>query len=55
LSRTRTSPPHDAIYWEATISSFLEEHRPVDGGVVMEEAWTIDEAAFNAPATSRRR
>jgi hypothetical protein len=52
LSRTRTSPPHDgndAVYWEGTISSFLEGHRPVDGGVVMEEAWTIDEAAFNAP------
>ncbi|GJN37034.1 hypothetical protein PR202_gb25953 [Eleusine coracana subsp. coracana] len=72
------APAGDAVYWETTISSFLEDYRPVDdGGVVvahagrsavtlfrfgevamshtktrMEEAWTIDEVAFDVPGLS---
>jgi hypothetical protein len=77
LTRIQPYDGGDAVYWETTISSFLEHHRPVDGGVViahagrsavtlfrfgetamshtktrMEEAWTIDEAAFNVPGLS---
>ncbi|KAI4389877.1 hypothetical protein MLD38_002051 [Melastoma candidum] len=66
----------DAVYWETTINSFLEDYRPVEGIVIahsgrsvvtlfrfgetamshsktrMEEAWTIEEVAFNVPGLS---
>ncbi|KAL7119076.1 hypothetical protein ACP275_02G040600 [Erythranthe tilingii] len=66
----------DAIYWETTINSFLDDYRPVEGIMIahsgrsivtlfrfgemamshtktrMEEAWTIDEVAFNVPGLS---
>ncbi|KAL2502846.1 hypothetical protein Fot_36787 [Forsythia ovata] len=66
----------DAVYWETTISSFLDDYRPVEGIMIahsgrsvvtlfrfgemamshtktrMEEAWTIEEAAFNVPGLS---
>ncbi|KAE8681225.1 hypothetical protein F3Y22_tig00111338pilonHSYRG00406 [Hibiscus syriacus] len=66
----------DAVYWETTINSFLEDYRPVDGIMIahsgrsvvtlfrfgevamshtktkMEEAWTIEEVAFNIPGLS---
>jgi hypothetical protein len=78
LTRIQPHAGGDAVYWETTISSFLEDYRAVDdGGVViahagrsavtlfrfgemamshtktrMEEAWTIQEAAFNVPGLS---
>ncbi|XAR52892.1 hypothetical protein NMG60_11021218 [Bertholletia excelsa] len=66
----------DAVYWDTTINSFLEDYRPVEGVMVahsghsvvnlfrfgdmamshtrtrMEEAWTIEEVAFNVPGLS---
>ncbi|KAF2309685.1 hypothetical protein GH714_004582 [Hevea brasiliensis] len=66
----------DAVYWETTINSFLDDYRPVDGVMIahsgrsvvtlfrfgdtamshtrtrMEEAWVIEEAAFNVPGLS---
>lgn len=66
----------DAVYWETTINSFLDEYRPVEGIMIahsgrsvvtlyrfgevamshtktkMEEAWTIEEVAFNVPGLS---
>ncbi|KAJ4701044.1 Glutamyl-tRNA (Gln) amidotransferase subunit A (DUF620) [Melia azedarach] len=66
----------DAIYWETTISSFLDDYKPVEGIMIahsgcsvvtrfrfrevamshtktkMEEAWTIEEVAFNVPRLS---
>ncbi|XP_021887301.1 uncharacterized protein LOC110806690 [Carica papaya] len=66
----------DAVYWETTINSFLEDYRPVEGIMIahtgrsvvtlfrfgevamshtktkMEEAWTIEEVAFNIPGLS---
>ncbi|KAL3538825.1 hypothetical protein ACH5RR_002191 [Cinchona calisaya] len=66
----------DAVYWETTINSFLEDYRPVEGIMIahsgrsvvtlfrfgemamshtktrMEEAWTIEEVAFNVPGLS---
>jgi len=66
----------DAIYWETTINSFLEDYRAVDGVMIahsgqttvslfrfgevamshtktrMEEAWTIEEVAFNVHGLS---
>ncbi|KAL3814292.1 hypothetical protein ACJIZ3_015560 [Penstemon smallii] len=63
----------DALYWETTINSFLDDYRPVEGIMIahsgrsvvtlfrfgetanshtktrMEEAWTIEEVAFNVP------
>ncbi|EYU37601.1 hypothetical protein ABFS82_02G041100 [Erythranthe guttata] len=66
----------DAVYWETTINSFLDDYRPVEGIMIahsgrsivtlfrfgemamshtktrMEEAWTIDEVAFNVPGLS---
>ncbi|KAL3515344.1 hypothetical protein ACH5RR_022246 [Cinchona calisaya] len=66
----------DAVYWETTIDSFLEDYRPVEGIMIahsghsvvtlfrfgemamshtktrMEEAWTIEEVAFNVPGLS---
>ncbi|XP_073053014.1 uncharacterized protein [Primulina eburnea] len=75
LTRIQTSGS-DAVYWETTINSFLDDYRPVDGIMVshsgrsvvtlfrfgetamshtktrMEEAWTIEEVAFNVPGLS---
>ncbi|XP_059647860.1 uncharacterized protein LOC132294132 [Cornus florida] len=66
----------DAVYWETTINSFLDDYRPVEGIMIahsgrsvvtlfrfgemamshtktrMEEAWTIEEVAFNIPGLS---
>ncbi|KAL8116283.1 hypothetical protein AgCh_022691 [Apium graveolens] len=66
----------DAVYWETTIDSFMEDYRPVEGIMIahsgrsvvtlfrfgemamshtntrMEEAWTIEEVAFNVPGLS---
>ncbi|KAB1208476.1 hypothetical protein CJ030_MR7G022666 [Morella rubra] len=66
----------DAVYWETTITSFLDDYRPVEGIMIahsgrsavtlfrfgemamshtktkMEEAWTIEEVAFNVPGLS---
>ncbi|WVZ57331.1 hypothetical protein U9M48_007729 [Paspalum notatum var. saurae] len=76
LTRIQPHAGGDAVYWETTISSFLEDYRCVDGVVIahagrsavtlfrfgetamshtktrMEEAWTIQEAAFNVPGLS---
>ena len=66
----------DAVYWETTINSFLDDYRQVEGIMIahsgrsvvtlfrfgetamshsktrMEEAWTIEEVAFNVPGLS---
>ncbi|KAJ8762514.1 hypothetical protein K2173_007953 [Erythroxylum novogranatense] len=66
----------DAVYWETTINSFLDDYKPVDGIMIahsgrsvvtlfrfgdtamshkrtrMEEAWAIEEVAFNVPGLS---
>ncbi|KAA8536255.1 hypothetical protein F0562_028733 [Nyssa sinensis] len=66
----------DAVYWETTINSYLDDYRPVEGIMIahsgrsvvtlfrfgemamshtktrMEEAWTIEEVAFNVPGLS---
>ncbi|CAM8935319.1 hypothetical protein QQ045_013676 [Rhodiola kirilowii] len=66
----------DAVYWETTINSYLNDYKPVDGITIahsgrsavtlfrfgetalshsktrMEEAWTIEEVAFNVPGLS---
>ncbi|WCJ35520.1 hypothetical protein M5689_016770 [Euphorbia peplus] len=66
----------DAVYWETTINSFLDDYRAVDGIMIahsgrsvvtlfrfgdtamshtrtrMEEAWAIEEVAFNVPGLS---
>ncbi|CAI8599307.1 unnamed protein product [Vicia faba] len=66
----------DAVYWETTINSFLDDYRPVEGIMIahsgrshvtlfkfgetamshtktrMEEAWIIEEVAFNVPGLS---
>ena len=66
----------DAVYWETTINSYMEDYRPVEGIMIahsgrsvvtlfrfgemamshtktrMEEAWTIEEVAFNVPGLS---
>ncbi|OEL25797.1 hypothetical protein BAE44_0013186 [Dichanthelium oligosanthes] len=76
LTRIQPHAGGDAVYWETTISSFLEDYRAVDGVMIahagrsavtlfrfgemamshtktrMEEAWTIQEAAFNVPGLS---
>ncbi|KAJ1296645.1 hypothetical protein BS78_01G318100 [Paspalum vaginatum] len=76
LTRIQPHAGGDAVYWETTISSSLEDYRCVDGVVIahagrsavtlfrfgetamshtktrMEEAWTIQEAAFNVPGLS---
>lgn len=74
---TRIQPnAGDAVYWETTITSSLDDYRPVEGIMVahsghatvtlfrfgemamshtkttMEEAWTIEEVAFNVPGLS---
>jgi len=76
LTRIQPHAGGDAVYWETTISSSLEDYRAVDGVAIahagrsavtlfrfgetamshtktrMEEAWTIQEAAFNVPGLS---
>ncbi|KAK8518864.1 hypothetical protein V6N13_017869 [Hibiscus sabdariffa] len=66
----------DAVYWETTIHTFLQDYRPVEGIAIahsgrsvvtlfrfgeiamshtktkMEEAWSIEEVAFNVPGLS---
>ncbi|XP_022876312.1 uncharacterized protein LOC111394632 [Olea europaea var. sylvestris] len=66
----------DAVYWETTINSYLDDYRSVEGIMIahsgrsivtlfrfgemamshtktrMEEAWTIEEVAFNIPGLS---
>jgi hypothetical protein len=66
----------DAVYWETTINSFLDDYRSVEGIMIahsgrsqvtlfkfgetamshtktrMEEAWIIEEVAFNIPGLS---
>ncbi|KAL8553417.1 hypothetical protein ACS0TY_001911 [Phlomoides rotata] len=66
----------EAVYWETTTNSFLDDYRPVEGIMIahsghsivtlfrfgemamchtktrMEEAWTIEEVAFNVPGLS---
>ncbi|WOG82459.1 hypothetical protein DCAR_0101623 [Daucus carota subsp. sativus] len=66
----------EAVYWETTINSFMDDYRPVEGIMIahsghsvvtlfrfgetamshtktrMEEAWTIEEVAFNVPGLS---
>ncbi|KAJ0441795.1 hypothetical protein HanRHA438_Chr16g0749891 [Helianthus annuus] len=75
LTRIQTNGG-DAVYWETTINSFLDDYRSVDGIMIahsgrsvvtlfrfgevamshtktrMEEAWTIEEVAFNVPGLS---
>ncbi|XP_057424508.1 uncharacterized protein LOC130718069 [Lotus japonicus] len=75
LTRIQTNGG-DAVYWETTINSFLDDYRPVEGIMIahsghsvvtlfrfgemamshtktrMEEAWTIEEVAFNIPGLS---
>ncbi|KAL3634148.1 hypothetical protein CASFOL_021202 [Castilleja foliolosa] len=75
LTRIQTNGG-DAVYWETTINSYLEDYRPVEGIMIahsgrsivtlfrfgetamshtktrMEEAWTIEEVAFNVPGLS---
>ncbi|MQL98791.1 hypothetical protein Taro_031511 [Colocasia esculenta] len=76
LTRIQSSTGGDAVYWETTINSFLDDYRPVEGIMIahsgrsvvtlfrfgemamshtktrMEEAWTIEEVAFNVPGLS---
>ncbi|XP_078430307.1 glutamyl-tRNA (Gln) amidotransferase subunit A (DUF620) [Wolffia australiana] len=76
LTRIQSSTGGDAVYWETTINSFLEDYRAVEGIMIahsgrsvvtlfrfgemamshsktrMEEAWTIEEVAFNVPGLS---
>ncbi|KAL6657669.1 hypothetical protein ACP70R_005449 [Stipagrostis hirtigluma subsp. patula] len=76
LTRIQPHAGGDAVYWETTISSALEDYRPVEGIMIahagrsavtlfrfgeaamshtktrMEEAWSIEEVAFNVPGLS---
>ena len=76
LTRIQPHSGGDAVYWETTISSSLEDYRAVEGIMVahagrsavtlfrfgeaamshtktrMEEAWSIEEVAFNVPGLS---
>ncbi|WOK92331.1 hypothetical protein Cni_G01022 [Canna indica] len=76
LTRIQSNAGGDAVYWETTINSFLDDYRPVEGIMIahsgrsvvtlfrfgeeamshtktrMEEAWTIEEVAFNVPGLS---
>lgn len=76
LTRIQPHSGGDAVYWETTISSALEDYRPVEGIMIahagrsavtlfrfgeaamshtktrMEEAWSIEEVAFNVPGLS---
>ncbi|GAB2222465.1 hypothetical protein Drorol1_Dr00013687 [Drosera rotundifolia] len=75
LTRIQTSGG-DAVYWETTINSYLEDYKPIEGIMIahsgrsvvtlfrfgetamshtrtrLEEAWTIEEVAFNIPGLS---
>nr|GEZ59154.1 hypothetical protein [Tanacetum cinerariifolium] len=75
LTRIQTTGG-DAVYWETTINSSMEDYRPVEGIMIahsghsvvtlfrfgemamshtktrMEEAWSIEEVAFNVPGLS---
>lgn len=75
LTRIQTNGG-DAVYWETTINSYIDDYRPVEGIMIahsgrsvvtlfrfgetamshtktrMEEAWTIEEVAFNVPGLS---
>ncbi|CAM8998586.1 unnamed protein product [Rhodiola kirilowii] len=75
LTRIQTNG-NDAVYWETTINSFLDDYKPVEGIMIahsgrsvvtlfrfgetamshtktrMEEAWTIEEVAFNVQGLS---
>ncbi|CAK9162262.1 unnamed protein product [Ilex paraguariensis] len=66
----------EAVYWETTINSFVDDYKPVEGIMIahsgrsvvtlfrfgemalshtktrMEEAWSIEEVAFNVPGLS---
>ncbi|KQK14232.1 hypothetical protein BRADI_1g14850v3 [Brachypodium distachyon] len=76
LTRIQSTTGGDAVYWETTTNSFIEDYRPVDGIMIahsgrsavtlfrfgevamshtktrMEEAWSIEEVAFNVPGLS---
>ncbi|RRT46499.1 hypothetical protein BHE74_00047875 [Ensete ventricosum] len=76
LTRIQANAGVDAVYWETTMNSSLDDYRLVDGIMIahsgrstatlfrfgekatshtkrrMEEAWTIDEVAFNVPGLS---
>ncbi|KAM3384577.1 hypothetical protein ACQJBY_008926 [Aegilops geniculata] len=76
LTRIQPHSGGDAVYWETTISSCLEDYRAVEGIMIahagrsavtlfrfgeaamshtktrMEEAWSIEEVAFNVPGLS---
>ncbi|GJM95855.1 hypothetical protein PR202_ga12635 [Eleusine coracana subsp. coracana] len=76
LARIQSTTGGDAVYWETTINSLIEDYRPVDGIMIahagcstatlfrfgevamshtktrMEEAWSIEEVAFNVPGLS---
>ncbi|CAN6306201.1 unnamed protein product [Urochloa humidicola] len=76
LTRIQPHAGGDAVYWETTIASDLQDYRAVDGVAIahagrsavtlfrfgeaamshtktrMEEAWTIQEAAFDVPGLS---
>ncbi|KAI0493216.1 hypothetical protein KFK09_027492 [Dendrobium nobile] len=76
LTRIQSNTGTDAVYWETTINSFINDYRPVEGVMIahsgrsvvslfrfgeaamshsktrMEEAWTIEEVAFNVPGLS---
>ncbi|KAM0833199.1 hypothetical protein ACQ4PT_064409 [Festuca glaucescens] len=76
LTRIQPHSGGDAVYWETTISSSLEDYRAVEGVMIahagrsavtlfrfgeaamshtktrMEEAWSIEEVAFNVPGLS---
>ncbi|XP_019156777.1 PREDICTED: uncharacterized protein LOC109153330 [Ipomoea nil] len=78
LTRIQTNggSTNNAVYWETTINSFLDDYKPVEGIVIahsgrsvvtlfrfgetamshtktrMEEAWSIEEVAFNVPGLS---
>ncbi|KAK8918880.1 hypothetical protein KSP39_PZI022035 [Platanthera zijinensis] len=76
LTRIQSNSGSEAVFWETSISSFLDDYRPVDGIMVahsgrsivtlfrfgeaamshtktrMEEAWSIEEVAFNIPGLS---
>ncbi|CAN1763447.1 hypothetical protein LINPERHAP1_LOCUS8827, partial [Linum perenne] len=76
LTRIQPNNGGDAVYWETTINSFLDDYKPVEGIMIahsghsvvtlyrfgevamshtkskMEEAWTIEEVAFNVPGLS---
>ncbi|KAI3715988.1 hypothetical protein L6452_23007 [Arctium lappa] len=75
LTRIQTNGG-DAVYWETSINSFMDDYRPVEGIMIahsghsvvtlfrfgemamshtktrMEEAWSIEEVAFNVPGLS---